>query len=243
MSVSGFFSKGIKLYELPHRKAERQLLVVNDAVRYAFRLLGADPPNGFVLNTALENEITRQLHWILENRLMHSKEVNGFSVLWFKNVSRAPELTNVDGKHPDKKPDLVFSLQRDKMPVLSSHDAVFAECKPVNKVTHKILPKYCKDGLIRFINGDYAWTMREGLMIGYVKDGLTIHEHLADELAEEKLHREMGNPTPPSQVSGSEPTEHAQALYVTTHQRDFDWTPNRGKACEIRIYHSWHSCE
>jgi hypothetical protein len=242
MSVSGFFSKGIKLYELPHRKAERQLLVVNEAVRYAFGLLRAEPPNGFVLNTALENEITRQLHWILENRLMHSKEVNGFNTLYFKNVIRAPELTNVDKKHPDKKPDLVFYLKRDKTPTLPSHDAIFAECKPVNKVTHKIPPKYCKDGLIRFVNGDYAWTMREGLMIGYVKDDLTIHEHLANELASQEIHKLMGNPAPPIQVSGSEDTEHAQALHVTTHQRDFNWPEDRGKACEIRVYHSWHSC-
>jgi hypothetical protein len=242
MSVSGFFAKGIKQYELPHPVAERQLLVVNEAVRYAFQLLREEPPDRFVLNMALENEITRQLHWILDNRLIHTKEVKGFNKIFFKNVIRAPELTNVDGNHPDKKPDLVFYLKRDKLPVLSSHDAIFAECKPVNKVTHKIPPKYCRDGLIRFINGDYAWTMQEGLMIGYVKDDLTIHENLATELASAKLYESMGSPTPPLQLSSSEATEHAQALHVTQHQRDFNWPEDRGRAADIRIYHSWHSC-
>ena len=48
---------------------------------------------------------------------------------------RAPEVTNYDGTHPAKKPDLVlFLMQREHLAVQSSQDAIFAECKPVDKV-------------------------------------------------------------------------------------------------------------
>jgi len=33
---------------------------------------------------------------------------------------------------------------------------------------------YCDKGIIRFVRGDYAWAMRDALMVGYVTEGYSI---------------------------------------------------------------------
>src|SRR5688572_16985296 len=110
MTIAGFFATGID-FQLPHPPLDDSLLLVtHDAICRAFILLRQSPPSGFDLGTALEDQITRQLHWILENRLRRSGEVPGFDERVFRKVWRAPEVTNFDGKHPSKKPDLVFDL-------------------------------------------------------------------------------------------------------------------------------------
>lgn len=241
MSIPGFFSQGVS-YQLPHPGVdERLILIVHAAVTRAFELLRQHPPTGFVLASAKEDDITRQLEFILENRLRPHGEVPGFDSRSFGRVSKAPELTNVDGQHPAKKPDLVFDLKRESFQVLHTHDALFAECKPVDR-RHRIPSCYCNDGMHRFINGDYAWTMQEAMMIAYVRDNHTIAEHLAPNLASPRLHAALGSPTPPVQVPASGSHERAEALHITTHQRVFLWPGGRGQACAIRIFHSWHSC-
>ena len=69
-------------------------------------------------------------------------------------------------KNPDKDPDLWFRLRSDEEPttVLSTHDGLFVECKPVDN-SHPVRSDYCDKGLLRFIVGDYAWAMQDALMV------------------------------------------------------------------------------
>jgi hypothetical protein len=242
MSVPGFFT-AITPYQLPHpRVSMRVILTTHLALVKAFELLRADPPSGFLLPTAKEDEITRELHWIMENRLLRTHEVPGFDTRRIKNVVRAPEVTNHDGQHPAKRPDLVlFLLKRESLPIVSSHDGIFAECKPVDD-QHPIGGHYCDGGITRFINGDYAWAMQEGIVIAYVRGGRTISKDLAPVLASEKCHSRLGSPDAPVVVAGSRKSDKSEALYSTRHQRCFNWPDGRGNACEIHIFHSWHEC-
>jgi len=171
MSVPGFFTE-IPAFRLPHPPVPKRIILTTHlALVKAFELLRLNPPEGFTLGAANEDSITRQLQWIMQNRLLGSREVPGFDARRFKNVLRAPEVTNVDGKHPAKKPDLVlFLLKRDSLSVIRSHDGIFAECKPVDD-SHAIGTHYCDSGINRFVTGDYAWAMQEGMMIAYVRGG------------------------------------------------------------------------
>lgn len=243
MSVPGFFTE-IPAFRLPHPPVPtRIILIIHFALVKAFELLRSKPPAGFSLATANEDSITRQLQWIMENRLLASNEVSGFDSRRFKNVIRAPEVTNVDGKHPAKKPDLVlFLLERDLLSVIKSHDGVFAECKPIDD-GHAVTTHYCDSGINRFVNGDYAWAMQEGLMIGYVRGGRTIGKHLVPALAVAVRNRALGAPGNPKVFQGSRSFANAEALQETIHRRSFDWPAGFGKACEIKIVHSWHNCE
>lgn len=242
MSVPGFFT-AIPGYRLPHPPVPlRLILTTHSALVKAFQLLRETPPAGFVLATAKEDEITRQLHWIMENRLLKSKEVAGFDTRRIKNVIRAPEVTNYDGQHPAKKPDLVlFLLKRESLPVLPSHDGIFAECKPVDD-EHPIGKHYCDGGILRFVNGDYGWAMQEGMVIAYVRGGRTISKDLAPELTSEKRHADLGSPNPPTVVVAPPLSSATEPLQSTLHRRLFEWPEGRGTPCAIRIFHSWHNC-
>lgn len=120
-------------YRLPHPRIPlRVILVIHLALTKAFQLLRTQPPAGFVLLTAKEDEITLELYRVLEDRLLGGNVIAGFDRRRFRNVVRAPEVPNYDGTHPAKKPDVVmFLMEREHLSVRPSQDALFAECKPV----------------------------------------------------------------------------------------------------------------
>lgn len=241
MSVPGFFSNVPQ--RLPHPRVDDWVvLVLHNALIHAFDLLRTNPPTGFVLATAKEDDITRQIEHIMENRLRKTEEVPGFNKLNFGKITKANELTNYNGSHPSKKPDLVCDLRRESLiDIWSTHDALFIECKPVDR-THKIDTKYCCDGISRFIDGDYAWAMQEGIMVAYVRDGHTISHDLMPVLTYGPIHLNLGAPPTVSPIAASSPLPLAEALHVSLHQRPFNWAGGQGKACAIRIFHSWHTC-
>ncbi|HXM40922.1 MAG TPA: hypothetical protein VN924_06695 [Bryobacteraceae bacterium] len=228
-------------YRLPHPQIPlRLILVAHLALTKAFELLRAQPPIGFALSTAKEDEITIELYRVLEDRLLGAGAVPGFDRRRFRNVVRAPEIPNFDGTHPAKKPDLVaFLVAREHLSVRPSQDALFAECKPVDD-SHPIGKHYCDGGIQRFVNGEYAWAMQEGMMIAYVRGRRTINTHLAPVLASENRRSALGTAGAPEVVFSA--IGSGEALQFTIHQRSFQWPGGHGKAGEIQIFHSWHPC-
>lgn len=238
MDRLGFFAAGVE-YDLPHPNIDNAvLLVAHNAIRRAFALLR---DTQFSLETAHENQVTQQLHWILEDRLRQTGEVPGFDERIFRKVWRAPKFTNFDGKHPAKEPDLVFELVRDETLVLSSQDALFVECKLVGR-THPVGKVYCKTGISRFIDGDYAWAMQEAMMLGYVRSGYTIRDNLKPVLASRRYHDQLGQPTALEAIPERVSSPLDERLHVSSHNRDFDWPHDKGHAQRIQLFHSWHDC-
>jgi hypothetical protein len=113
---------------------------------------------------AKETDFTTHLHEILQDHLLDSGAVEGFTREVFASVGR-PEVRNFDGEKTGKKPDMVAYLA-DRPNVKSSQDGIFIECKPVDSA-HSLLSDYCDAGVARFVVGDYAWAMTEALMVGY----------------------------------------------------------------------------
>ena len=238
MDKAGFFAAGVD-YQLPHPAIDNGVLVViHNALRRAFALLRDKELH---LGTANEDQVTRQLHWILEDILRQSGEVPGFDHRIFGKVWRAPEFTNFNGQRPVKKPDLVFEIVRDDTLVLSSQDALFVECKLVDK-THSVGSVYCKTGISRFIEGDYAWAMQEAMMLGYVRNGHSIRSSLKPILSSPTYHAKLGHPTRTELIPECVSDPLAEKLHTTTHNRDFDWPHQKGRATPIRLFHSWHVC-
>lgn len=239
MSVPGFFTAGIR-FELPHPSINPRLIViVHGVVERGLELLRNDPPKGFDLQTAKEDAITFYLHWVIENRLRRTKEIPGFDMRTFGPVWREPKVTNFDLKHPDKMPDLVFTFRRESLPILGTQDGFFVECKPVDDA-HAAGEHYCDKGLRQFVNGDYAWTMQEAMMVAYVRGGRSIGKSLVPALhARREALKIVADPTP---IDGSPVSTRAETLYASTHARGFPWPDGRGCACDIRIFHSWYSC-
>jgi len=229
MMAVGFFTHGIE-FTLPHPKIpQRTILLLCRTIKRAWQLLQEEPPSNFILQSADEDTITQVLTEIIENRLRKSGDVDGFNCALFGKVTREPKITNVDKKHPDKMPDFFFDLKRDRLPVLSDQDGLFVECKPVDR-KHPILSCYCQKGLVRFVNGDYAWAMQDALMVGYAKEPYSFKK-LASVLKGGKRSASLRT------------TDHfavdEHAIYRSNHKRGFEWPESRGQACEISVAHLW----
>ena len=229
-------------FTVPHDPVDvRWLLLAHLAVTRAFEIIRAER---YALSSALENDITIKLENVLNNQVLNRGEVEGFDKGFFGKVRRV-DIVNFDGTKKSKKPDLCFDLQREnRIDWDQLQDAIFAECKPVDK-SHSLNAHYCavgKDctGIERFIIGDYAWAMNEAIMIGYVRDGFRINPHLVDSLADPKRHKSLGSPTRPVSISsGGDGTER---LHQTRHKRLFPWKETGELATSITLYHSWHDC-
>jgi hypothetical protein len=240
---SNFFTqRPAARFTVPHAPlGERWMLVAHAAVTAAFVIIRK---RGFGLRDAAENSITNKLEGILVNDILNRGSVDGFDKNFFCRVNRGSEVENFSGEKIGKKPDLVFHLQRENSLWDIRQDALFAECKPVDR-DHSLSANYCgvgtnRVGVERFVIGDYAWAMHEALMIGYVRDGFHIHPHLAECLADPTRHKSLGEPSPPEPVhSGCDGTE---PLHQTRHLRRFVWKENGQPATPIALYHSWHDC-
>jgi len=225
----GFFTHGIE-YTLPHPQIpQRTILLLCTVIKRAWQLLQEKPPVNFILDSADEDTITQILAEIIENRLRKSGDVDGFHCALFGKVTREPKITNVDKKHPDKMPDIFFDLKRDKLPILSDQDGLFVECKPVDR-KHPILSCYCQKGLVRFVNGDYAWAMQDALMVGYAKESYSF-KNLASVLEDGKKSAAL--------KTTNHSTVDEYAIYRSSHKREFEWPESRGQACPISVTHLW----
>jgi hypothetical protein len=229
MMPVGFFTKGIN-YSLPHPLIDdRVILLICAALARSWTLLIHDPPRGFDIDKADEDTITEQLVGIIESRLRKNGEVSGFDRALFGKVVREPKVTNYSKSRPDKMPDILFDLRREQLPVLSEQDGLFVECKPVD-AKHPVYSCYCKKGLVRFVNGDYAWAMRQALMVGYAADTydyLRLSSVLADRLKN----------APFNVVAHGSCKE--SGLYRSTHKREFPWLEKHGTASPICVSHLW----
>ena len=97
-------------FSLPHPPVNQTIfLVIEDAIVQAWNLLHTAPPRPFNPQNALEVDYTTHLHEILEDHLLDSGTVAGFSGDIFSSITR-PEVRNFDGKKTSKKPDMVAYL-------------------------------------------------------------------------------------------------------------------------------------
>lgn len=242
----GFFTLGISSqdYDLPHpRLGLPVILLIRRVLLRAFELLRAQ---GHDLAGAKEDQITAALRSIIENDLRQTGSVAGFNRQSYETVVRQGQVANYDGTRHSKSPDLCFKLRQDERQprrVLSEFDALFIECKPVDAV-HPAGGKYCDDGLVRFVRGDYAWAMQEAMMLAYVRDRRAIATHLVPAMQEsgrETSLKTIQMPEPSrSPFAGAVPK--AEALHISRHARGFSWPEGKGTATEIAIYHVWPEC-
>lgn len=242
----GFFTLGVSpdRYHLPHKRLGLpMILLIRRVLLRAFEFVREE---NIPLATAKEDEVTAALRSIIENKLRQSGSVPGFNRRTYEAVGRQGEVANFDGTRRAKTPDLCFKLRYDDFEpcvVLSEFDALFVECKPVD-ATHAAGGKYCDKGLIRFVNGDYAWAMQEGMMLAYARDGRTIAGHLIPAMSEPNRMMSLATvqlpqPCPTSGAAGS---IQAEAIHVSQHHRSFSWPHEKGQATDITIYHLWHDC-
>lgn len=241
---SGFFTLGVATdaYHLPHAKLGLPvILLIRRVLCCAFAQLREQR---FNLARAVEDEITAALLSVIENKLRQDGSVAGFNKQTYERVVRQTETANYDGTKLGTAPDLCFRLRCDdleRQTALSEYDGLFVECKPVDS-THPAGSRYCDDGLIRFVRGDYAWAMQEGMMLAYAREERTIAGHLIPAMEKADRRSSLATNQMPSQCheSGAVAVFRAEAVFVSKHTRNFQWPDGKGRACDITVYHLWH---
>lgn len=201
--------------------------VVVGAIRTAWlRLLQEE---GREIASASENYITACLQAILNE--LRADGSSGFSGSLFETVVRDASETNYVGNKLSKQPDLTFR-QPTTSPGLQESQlrAIVVECKIVGKKNP--IRIYCREGLNRFIDGDYAWAMPSGMMIAYARDSMTVPDDLTPCLKRHSPVRAL--PVRESGLSDAEP-----AVYKSVHERTWSYPGTRRRPGDIEILHYW----
>ena len=218
----------VRLIVAAHRAVARAIQVLREEQRVK-------------LASVLEEALTHEIFAVLQDRLLVTSEVDGFDRRRFGRIQCSPEVWN-HNRSRRVVPDLVLIvLKRDRLPVLSSQDGLFVECKPVDG-KHAVGAHYCDRGICRFVDGEYASAMQDGLMVGYVRGGRTITKDLSPVLTDPARHARLGSPSAPDRILTSTSQDQGEPLHVTIHRRNFPWPRDQGPAGDIRLFHSWHEC-
>ena len=153
--------------------ANDHLEVLAERLRQAFDDVRVRAPT--TVATGKESEVTALMQARL-NRMIEEDSLWRQLVLW---VGRGTESISFDGSHLEKRPDLsiVLSGANRRFPLV-------AEAKILDTAASKTTALYCRNGIRRFVQGEYAWGNREAFMIGYVRDGSSIDPTLKAFLSE-----------------------------------------------------------
>lgn len=173
-----------------------------------------------------------EINALMASRLNHLLDADPLWRALVSSVTRGSESLSHDGSHLEKRPDLSIHLT-----CRNPNFPLTVECKLIDHPNGKTVDLYCRKGLARFINGEYAWTTREAFMLAYVRDGATIDNaltpHLANAMAAgasdpfRTLEPPHGD-TPP-------PLERARSH----HARHFDLAASRAAPVPICLWHLW----
>jgi hypothetical protein len=242
--TAGFFTLGVppERYHLPHPRLGLPVILL--IRRVLIRALDLLREQQFQLADASEDEVTAALLSTIENNLRQSGEVAGFNRRSYEPIVRQSQCANFNGSVLTKTPDMCFKLRHDESeprPVIPEFDALFVECKPVD-ATHPAGSKYCDDGLIRFVRGDYAWAMQEGMMLAFSRNGRTLSNHLIPTMSGSARMKSLHTLELPTAITCSLPAACAEPIHVSRHKRTFSWLHGKGPATDITIYHLWHDC-
>jgi hypothetical protein len=227
---------------LPHPPYPFETLrLVERAIAEAWRVIRDHPEPGFDLANADEDAITAELRVCLINTVLDGPAVPGFDSKTFR-INRDSKFESFDRARKDLMPDFHIAVVRDDVSILDaakmlkSEDGLFIECKPIDR-DHPAGADYCDRGIARFVRGDYAWAMAEGMMVGYAADGYSVPEKLSDAIASRRATLKSNGEV--SSCTKCSAEGYAQHPHVTVHRRGFACLQTGTKAPPIRLRHLW----
>lgn len=212
------------------------ITVVENAISMAWRRLMDDVTNGaFSICHSTEDVITERLYMILgELDSAGDDAVPGLSLL--QTPAREGNVRNFNGAHLDKQPDLTFRPIRNLIPSSNTVPiGIFIECKPVDSA-HPLPSTYCRNGLKRFVNGDYAWGVDRAMMVGYVRNICALPGGLLAALSDPVLSSELGLD---GKLESLPNTASGDAVFQSSHRRCFLVPEASAPAGHISINHLW----
>lgn len=207
---------------------------IDSALKAAWNAMFLDIADREILETSGEVKITQHLRKKL-NELRQSGSVSGYNCLAFERPYSGAEYLNFKNEKV-RKPDLIFAVSGSPRPGVNDdlNDAMFVECKLIEDGGRNV-GLYCSKGLIRFVEGSYAWRMNHGMMVAYVRTQQQLPEALVEGLnsyGRAKILETNGtvNPCP---LSSANPR-----VYLTDHERHWK-LPEGIPPGDIQVRHLW----
>ena len=148
-----------------------------------------------------------------------------------RTVARGEESVGHDGKRIELRPDLNIFLTR-------QHPSfpLIVECKIIDPRGKKTVGMYLRNGVSRFLSGDYGWAVREGVLLAYVRNASRVGAALAPPMTENGgttyavLHPLELMPGPPANLA------------LSVHARHFRYhgrTAPEDDPGPISLWHLW----
>lgn len=216
------------------------MAVVQNALSYAWHILLSDvAASAFSICGSTEDEITEKLYMILcDVQAKDPCAVKGFAL--FETPIREGNLRNYNGERLDCQPDLTFRPPRGRIATTNTAiTGIFVECKPIDS-QHPVGSTYCKEGVSRFIRGDYAWAVDRALMLAYVRNICYLPDGLNHTLMQgnaKKTYRLKELPV----LAGK--TEAGELVYQSQHGRSMPIVHPAGASTSITLHHLWLQME
>ncbi len=212
------------------------LRVVATAIRHAWGIICSDPATHLLKPgpKAPEEDIYTDAICQLLNQMLgeESPTVPGFTSAIIDCVIRAESICNYDGQELNKNPDLVIRLANEPLVSTRRWVGVFVESKVVS--TSHSMDGYATNGLGRFVRGEYAWAMGDGIMLAYQKSKPRPMSSLSDRLASDMSLRAL----PEAGVLLMEHDSYAPISGRSSHTRDWSYLGG-GAPGAIQIWHLW----
>jgi len=164
-------------YADPFSPEERAGIV--DAIAIGIRRLRAA---GKIGATSSETDITQELIDELNSMLDEEPPIVAeFSSGNLETVIRGNELCSYNKAKIEKRPDMVIRPSgHQPTGVHRAYSGLFVECKVVD--AGHTMDDYCGRGLRRFLEGEYAWAMPFGMMLGYARSNYQLPGQLQTHL-------------------------------------------------------------
>lgn len=179
-----------------------------------------------------EDTTTNQLHAKLIDMLDETtSQVPLFTCKYFETPGRDAKHSNCDATSIDQMPDISFRISGD-LGIPHKHKAIFVECKVLDE--NRGVNLYCKYGIKRFVDGEYAYRMPHAIMIAYVANrSYSMPASLDDYFANSSAPcAKSCSPTGASAVRRDIPCH--EDVFITTHPRAFSGAPGA-----IELNHLW----
>lgn len=213
-----------------------EIAAVDQALRIAWReLVAMQNSRGIDLDIAGEVEISEHLADVLDT--LSAARPAALPKAYLDNfvvAHRETSLINYSGKSISKQPDLTIQPRVQPRPGIKARlRCLFVEAKIYDPV--RTAANYVRTGLVRFVNGDYAWAMPQGFMIAYVRGALVDATTQLTAFFKRKNNATellvVGMPT------ASAATTSPPRLVQTTHRRE--WPTARFLPGDIIVFHLW----
>jgi hypothetical protein len=215
---------------------DRLLIAIEIALRTAWAEILQDGTVLEVLEKGKETKITNILRERLERIRVRENDPLEYNCNVFERPHVSAEYSNYKKERPEL-PDLVFHLSgRPRPGVMDSlYDGLYVECKILDNGSRN-LGRYCRNGVRRFVDGDYGWRMSQGMMCAYVRTTQELPVALEGYFRASRVATTLCLVS--TSLTKSTLTEYNPAIYLSDHARP--WTfPDGSSPGKISLQHLW----